>query len=117
MKGGFLSTIDDLERFAFAHITPTHLKPETVDLLWTQMETNSGEGTHYGIGWGVYVDGEGNRFAGHNGGAVGRSTYFIVHPHLNMAMAVAINVSEADPNDIPGRIGRLFAKIIREDRN
>ncbi len=110
-----------VDHFAFAHITPIELKPETVDLLWTQKETNAGEGTNYGIGWGVDFDGEGNRFAGHNGGAVGGSTYFMVHPHLSMSMAIAIgiatNVSEAEPKDITKKIGRPFAKIIRADRN
>lgn len=106
-----------VDRFAFAHFTPTEPKPETVDLLWTQMETNAGEGSNYDIGWGVYFDGEGNRFAGHNGGAVGGSTYFMVHPHLSMSMAIAINVSQADPKDIIRRIGRPFAKIIRAGGN
>ncbi len=113
--GGFLSTTDDLIRFAFAHINPTELKPETVDLLWTQMETTSDESTNYGIGWGVYFDGQGNRFAGHNGGSVGGSTYFIVHPPLGMAMAVAINVSDADPKDLIRRLGIPFAKAIRAE--
>lgn len=115
--GGFLSTTEDLIRFAFAHTTPTELKPETVDLLWTQLETTSGKGTNYGIGWGVYFDGGGNRFVGHNGGSVGGSTYFIVHPQLNMAMAVAINVSHADPKDMIRKIGIPFAKAIREAGN
>lgn len=115
--GGFLSTTDDLIRFAFAHITPTELKPETVDLLWTQMKTNEGKGTNYGIGWGVYFDGQGNRFVGHNGGSVGGSTYFIVHPQLGMSMAVAINVSQADPKNMMRKLGIPFAKIIREERN
>ncbi len=115
--GGFLSTTDDLIRFAFAHMKPTELKPETVELLWTSMETNDGESTNYGIGWGVHTDGQGNRFASHNGGSVGGTTIFIVHPHLNMCMAIAINVSQADSKGIVADVGKLFAKRIRSDNN
>ena len=52
--GGFLSTTEDLLRFAHGHLEPGLFRQETLDLLWTSQRTISGEEIGVGIGWRLF---------------------------------------------------------------
>lgn len=91
--GGFLSTSEDLVRFGFAHLTDTYLQPETIALLWAPQQTNTGEDTGYGIGWGTREDEQGRQYIGHTGGSVGGTTNFRVYPEQGLVIAVITNTS------------------------
>ena len=102
--GGFLSTSDDLVRFALAHLTEDYLEAETVTLLWTPQQTTSGEATTYGIGWDIRNDPKGRRMARHSGGSVGGRTEMRIYRDFNLAIAVITNTSDADLIEITSAI-------------
>jgi len=93
--GGFLSTTEDLVRFAFAHLQPGFLKAETLELLFTSQRTTAGEATNYGIGWMVRADEKGRRTISHGGGSVGGTTLLLMYPESGVVVAMAVNLSSA----------------------
>ena len=94
--GGFLSTTDDLVRFAHAMMAGRFLKPETVKLLWTSQRTRDGKETEYGIGWGVETDGKGRRRISHSGGSQGGTANLIFYPDEGqLAVAMLVNSDES----------------------
>ncbi len=60
--GGFVSTAEDMARFAIAVQSGVLLKPETLKLMWTNQKTRDGRETGYGYGW--YIGGRPNRGPG-----------------------------------------------------
>jgi len=98
--GGFLSTPEDLLRFAFAHPYGGFLKPETVEMLWTSQRTADGEETGYGIGWRVTaLEGRVVEVA-HGGGSVGGTTFLLIYPEERAALAIVGNMTQA-PTSAP----------------
>ncbi|MGH9815332.1 MAG: serine hydrolase domain-containing protein, partial [Candidatus Acidiferrales bacterium] len=93
--GGFLSTTEDLVRFASAHLKPGFLKAETLKLLFTSQRTAAGEETHYGIGWAVRADEKDRRTISHGGGSVGGTTMLLMYPDSGVVIAMAVNLSSA----------------------
>ncbi len=93
--GGFLSTTEDLVRFASAHLQPGFLKAETLKLLFTSQRTTAGEETHYGMGWAVRADEKGRRTISHGGGSVGGTTMLLMYPDSGVVIAMAVNLSSA----------------------
>lgn len=106
--GGFLSTPEDLLRFANAHVQAGFLKPETVTLLWTSQQNTAGEQVSYGIGWAV---GElnGRRLISHGGGSVGGNSWLAILPDAKVTLAVTANIGSAGYGTVPRRILDLFA--------
>ncbi len=95
--GGFLSTPEDLVRFAMAHLDEGFLKRETVELLWTSQRNNAGVETGYGIGWSVHTDREGRRTVSHGGGSMGGTAFLLIFPEQRVVVATVGNMSQA-PN-------------------
>lgn len=93
--GGFLSTTEDLVRFASAHLQPGSFKAETLKLLFTSQRTTAGEETGYGIGWRVRTDDKGRRTRSHSGGSVGGTTMLLMYPDSGVVVAMAVNLSSA----------------------
>lgn len=93
--GGFLSTPEDLVRFAFAHLDSTYLNPASVHLLWSSQHLRDGTDVHYGIGWRVNRDDAGRRIVGHGGSSVGGRTQLLMYPDQGVVVAVTANLSEA----------------------
>ncbi|MFN2387019.1 MAG: serine hydrolase domain-containing protein [Thermoanaerobaculia bacterium] len=90
--GGFLSTTEDLMRFAEAMREGRLLRPETVKLLWTSQRTREGKETAYGIGWGVEKDDKGRRRVSHSGGSQGGTANLILFPgESGLAVAMLVN--------------------------
>ena len=94
--GGFLSTTEDLLRFAHAHLEPSLLSRETLDLLWTSQRTVTGEEVGVGIGWRIMPPSRvgGRRAVGHAGGAIGGNALLLVYPDDGVAVAVAANIAD-----------------------
>lgn len=108
--GGFLSTPEDLLRFAFAHLEGGLLKPETVRLWWTSQRLRSGEETGYGIGWATRTDASGHWLVSHSGGSVGGNSLLLIHPESRVVLAIVANVSGAGYRDLPLRIAEMFVE-------
>ena len=94
--GGFLSTTEDLLRFAHAHLEPGLFSRETLDLVWTSQRTASGEEIGVGIGWRLMPPSRAGdrRAVGHAGGAIGGNTLLIIYPDDGVAVAVAANIAD-----------------------
>jgi serine beta-lactamase-like protein LACTB, mitochondrial len=92
--GGFLSTPEDLVRFAYAHMNPTIMRPQTVAMLFEPMRLATGESTDYGIGWRDYTQ-DGRRAVGHTGGSVGGTTALLLYPDDDVVVAIVVNMSSA----------------------
>jgi len=94
--GGFLSTTEDLLRFAHAHLAPGLFSRETLDLVWTSQRTVDGEETGVGIGWRLFPPSrvDARRAVGHAGGAIGGNALLIIYPDDRVAVAVAANIAD-----------------------
>lgn len=94
--GGFLSTPEDMIRFAEAHRGTDFLPQEALDFLMTSQQLNDGSETGYGFGWSTGDDDAGRTLVGHTGGSVGGTTLLTMHPESGTIVAMAINLSQAD---------------------
>ncbi len=105
--GGFLSTPEDLLRFANAVVLGDFLPEQARALLFTEQTTKTGEGVDYGFGWGITEDEAGRRVVAHTGGSVGGTTLLAVQPDTGVVVAAVINLSGADL-DAARRVFSMF---------
>ena len=94
--GGFLSTTEDLLRFAHGHLVPGLFRQETLDLMWTSQRTVAGEEIGVGIGWRLFPPSRvgGRRAVGHAGGAIGGNALLMIYPDDGVAVAAAANIAD-----------------------
>jgi CubicO group peptidase (beta-lactamase class C family) len=107
--GGFVSTAEDLVRFADAVLNNKLLKPQTVQMMWTSQKTADGKETHYGLGWGL-ADLDGIRIFAHTGGQQGTSTSLLAIPSRDYTSAVMINMQYIQA----GEINRAISTTVLE---
>ncbi|HKC46794.1 MAG TPA: serine hydrolase domain-containing protein [Gemmatimonadales bacterium] len=105
--GGFLSSAEDLVRFASALDQPGFLPQSALDLLFTSQKTRDGQLTGYGVGWFVRTDSLGHRRVFHGGGSVGGTTAFGMDRDAHVAFALTSNLTDA-PLGPASRILPLF---------
>ncbi len=101
--GGYLSTPEDMIRFANALLTGEILEPETVQMFWTSQRQVDGRETGYGIGWGT-ADLDGIRVVSHGGGSVGGNCWLGIAPESGVVLAITSNMSGARWGDPPGAL-------------
>jgi CubicO group peptidase (beta-lactamase class C family) len=89
--GGYVSTAEDLVRFAQALLEGKLVKPATLKEMWTATAVSGKDG--YGLGFALP---EGGRFAMHTGGQSGTSTELFIIPETHSAIAVLANLEHAD---------------------
>ena len=111
--GGFLSTTEDLLRFAHAHLEPGLFEQETLDLMWTSQRTVTGEEIGVGIGWRLMPPSRvgGRRAVGHAGGAIGGNALLLIYPDDGVAVAVAANIADIG---YPQGGALVFGDVIHE---
>lgn len=102
--GGFLSTADDLMKFARAHLDLDFYKESTFEYFTTPLLTNSGESTGYGLGWRKATDEFDRTWVGHSGGSVGGTSIMMIFPSHKVVVILLTNFSQAN-------IGRLSMEI------
>ncbi len=105
--GGFLSTTEDVLRFANAHLDDDYLTRESRRLLFTEQKTTAGEGVGYGLGWFVGTDDDGRRLLSHAGGSIGGTSLMIMQPETGVVVVGLINLSGAQ-NGVVRDVLRLF---------
>jgi CubicO group peptidase (beta-lactamase class C family) len=93
--GGYVTTAEDLVRFAQALLDARLLKPATLKEMWTATAVSGQNG--YGLGFGLP---EGGRFAMHTGGQSGTSTELFIIPETHAAIAVLANLEHAQLGDL-----------------
>lgn len=108
--GGFLSTAEDLAKFAKAHMTAGYLTEESLTELTTSQELVDGTETNYGLGWRTNTDNEGHHWIGHTGGAVGGTSIMVIYPEQEIIVVILTNMSGAGLGDFPFELAREAMK-------
>ncbi len=107
--GGWLSTSEDLARFAAAVMSGKYVDQATLQLMWTPL-TKQPDGSGYGLGWGISKPGE-YQVVGHSGGQAGTSTILLLIPAKHLAVAAMANLEGADLDPMAREILKLYADI------
>ena len=107
--GGFVSTVEDLAKFAVALQKDTLLKRETRELMFTAQKTADGKPTTYGLGWSVGTR-NGQRIAGHSGGQQRISTFLHTMPDQGLAVVLMANLEDARLGELAQQIGDVAIK-------
>jgi len=89
--GGFISTVEDLARFAIAMQTEVLVKKQTLDQMWTSQKTRDGKVTGYGLGWGV-SERNGMKEVHHGGAQQRVSTFLYTIPEKGFAVVLMANL-------------------------
>ena len=113
--GGFLSTTEDVLRFAIAHLADEYLSPAGKRLLFTEQQTRDGDGVGYGFGWFIRTDDEGRRLLYHSGGSVGGTSMMIMQPDTGIAVVGLINLTGAR-NGVVREVLGLFVDEVAQER-
>jgi CubicO group peptidase (beta-lactamase class C family) len=92
--GGFISTVEDLAKFAIAMQTGVLVKKETLDQMWVSQKTRDGKATGYGLGWGV-SERNGMKEVEHGGAQQRVSTYLYTIPEKGLAVVLMTNLEGA----------------------
>lgn len=108
--GGFVSTAEDLARFAVALQTDKLLKRETMELMYAPQKLKDGKETSYGLGWGVSKRPDGARAVGHSGGQQRISTFLHMQPEQGLAVVLLANLERASLGNLSQQIGDLVLK-------
>ena len=89
--GGFISSADDMARFAIAMLDDKLVSRKTRDVMWTPQKTANGKPTTYGLGWGV-AEQHHLAMVGHTGSQQGASTCLTMVPNQRAAIVVLSNM-------------------------
>ena len=107
--GGFLSTADDLVRFASALERGALVGVAARSEMFTPARTSDGRRLAYGLGWSI-LEREGIRWVGHSGAQPGVSTYLLVSPSDGLSVAVLANREGLDLEPISVRIAEIVLR-------
>ena len=104
--GGWLSTSEDLARFAAAVMAGKLVASSDIEQMWKPLTTQE-DGSGYGLGWSI-TRLDGHRVVGHNGGQAGSSTCLKLVPDRQLAVAIMTNLEGAGLDDLANAILRLY---------
>jgi serine beta-lactamase-like protein LACTB, mitochondrial len=93
--GGYVTTAEDLVRFAQALLDGKLLKPATLREMWTATAVSGKNG--YGLGFELPEHG---KFALHTGGQPGTTTELFIIPQQHFALAVLANMDGVQIRDL-----------------
>src|SRR5882724_977663 len=93
--GGFISSADDLARFAAALLADKLVTRKSRDLMWTAQKLVDGSPTRYGLGWFIVTEHQIQLIA-HTGSQQGASTALVLIPDRQAADVVLINMDGVD---------------------
>lgn len=99
--GGGFSTVDDLLLFGRALLGGRLMRRATLD----QFTAGASDGNRYGLGFMLVGQGE-NRAWGHNGGAPGMATWFLLWPEKDLVEVLLTNRD-------PGGLGAVQQPLMR----
>ena len=107
--GGWLSTARDLVLFSRGLMNGKLLSPASVDQMWSERKTRSGESTGYGLGWRPAKRGK-MRVVAHGGSQQGADTYLLLAPEQKIAIAVLANLESANTASIADAILKALSE-------
>jgi len=107
--GGFLSTTEDLVKYANAVMSGDLFTQAGRDVMFTTQQLNDGTETGYSIGWGVRRS-NGLLYVSHSGGSVGGTAMLILVPEKRIAIALLCN----DDSRFTRAAGQALKVFLRE---
>ncbi len=107
--GGFISTIEDMARFAAAVSQGKLIRPKTSQALATPQRTNSGEATSFGLGFSVSGEGRKLKIA-HSGSQEKAATRLILYPNRKSGVVIMCNSEHANPGRFSTKVFSMIAK-------
>ncbi|MCH7772382.1 MAG: serine hydrolase [Bacteroidetes bacterium] len=108
-SGGFLTSVEDLVRYGSAFLPDSDfLKPETLELLFTNQKTNDGKAIPHGIGWLVGKFENGNSLYYHPGSLLGGQAILVVQPKDRIVVAMLANRSSGFGETAANQIACYF---------
>lgn len=114
--GGFVSTAEDMARFAIGVLNGTLIKPETFAEMLKNQKTRDGKETGYGYGW--YVGAAGG-FAGdpdavsHGGVQAGFTSDLVLLPKKKFAVVVLTNLEAGGRLDLASLVKQLSDIVLQ----
>lgn len=111
--GGYLSTAEDLVRFANAVVFGDFLRPQSRQAMLTPLPENVSEQQFYGLGWSTRTA-NGMTIVGHSGAHFGATTRLSVYREPRLAVAILTNVSPEGESDLDARLKELADRIARQ---
>lgn len=106
--GGYVTTAEDLVRFAQALMDGKIVKRETLETMWTPAKvTGEGKKSNYGLGFGVLMI-DGGKCVAHSGSQQGTSTSMVIIPEKHFAVAALANMDDVEPSAVVRGILELF---------
>jgi CubicO group peptidase (beta-lactamase class C family) len=108
--GGFISSSEDIARFANALLSNSLLRGQTLTLFTTAQKLNDGSFTTYGMGFATRKDDKGIAFFGHSGGSVGGTCDMVIYPDKKIVVVVLTNISNARLGSIANHIAQIYRK-------
>lgn len=108
--GGFVSTVEDLARFAAAVQTWKLVKRETAESMFTKQRLRDKTETPYGLGWEIGATPDGQRVIRHGGAQQRVSTLLVLRPGQNFAVALMANVEGTRLGDLAAQIADAVLK-------
>lgn len=97
---GYLSTADDLTRFGMAMLKPGFLKKSSLDELFYQVKTTSGEQSEFALGWRIDKDKDGRRVIYQPGGGPGLTGMVFLYPEQEVVITILCNRRGVDANGL-----------------
>lgn len=119
---GLLSTPTDVVKFGNAMLSGRLLRTQTIDLLLTPLELESGESTGHGLGWSVRripigPAAEPTAVLGHDRTSAGGTASLLIVPDYGLVIAATVNVSYAkNLTTLTDRLAGLFVSNAIEAR-
>lgn len=105
------TNLNDLGRWAKAHLEKRILREETVDLMWREYAVVPNNGEHIGLSW-FLRNQNGYQLVGHEGNDDGFRASFWICPELDVHIAVLSNLTQAPVKKINKR---LFDLLLSEN--
>jgi serine beta-lactamase-like protein LACTB len=106
--GGYVTTAEDLVRFAQALMDGKIVKPDTLLQMWTPVKIpGGGKKSNYGLGFGVRMV-DGGKYVAHSGSQQGTTTSLVIIPERHFAVAALANMEEAEPVEVVHGILKLL---------
>ncbi|MCH2181800.1 MAG: beta-lactamase family protein [Mariniblastus sp.] len=106
--GGLICAASDLAHLGNAMLDDQLIKRTTRDEAWTAQSTLDGKATTYGLGW-VVTQADQSPRVSHSGGQAGTSTYLMILPEQQAAIAIMTNLQGAPCTRLARTLQNLIA--------
>ena len=97
--GGFISTVEDLARFAEGLLDGKLVSDRGYELMWTETSEPGGERTGYGLGFGVGGEGKSRQVA-HTGSQNKTRTVMVIFPETGRGVVAMTNSEYAKIQEV-----------------